>query len=127
MPNYIDGFVFPLSKAAVEEYKVVAQEVAEIYREHGAIEYVEFIGQDLQRPGTMSFIDLSNCTEGETVVFGWIVYESLEVRNEVNKKVEADSRMPDLVGPLLGTPNPVFQPDRMAFGGFEPLVSSSSK
>ena len=122
MPNYVDGFVFPISLEFLEQYKPVASAVAEIYKEHGALDYLEFVGDDLSRDGTRSFTDAVGSTEGETVVFGWIVFESKESRDEVNKKVESDPRMVDLVAPLMNPSNPVFDPTRMAYGGFLPLV-----
>ena len=122
---YIDGFVFPISPSNLEKYRAVADVVAAIYREHGAIDYVEFIGEDMQREGTRSFLEMTGVENGETVVFGWIVYESREERDRVNRLVEADARMGDLVAPLMDPSNPVFSPDRMAFGGFKPLVRSA--
>ncbi len=122
MPQYIDGFVFPISRDRLDEYKRVAKAVAEIYREHGAIDYREFVGDDLNREGTRQFPELINTTDGETVVFGWIIFESRESRDIVNGRVEADPRMADLVAPLLDPSNPVFIPTSMAYGGFQPLV-----
>jgi uncharacterized protein YbaA (DUF1428 family) len=126
MPHYIDGFVFPISRSRVDEYKRVAEAVAEIYREHGAIDYLEFVGDALNREGTRQFPDLIAATDDETVVFGWIVFDSRESRDLVNERVEADPRMADLVTPLLDPSNPVFEPKRMAYGGFKPLILSSA-
>ena len=125
MDKYIDGFVFPLKREHVEQYKLVADSVAEIYIEHGAIEYVEFLGDDMQRKCTRPFPDLVAASEDETVVFGWIVFESRESRDLVNKKVEADPRMPDLVAPLMVPKNQIFDATRMAYGGFSPMVRRS--
>ncbi len=122
MPQYVDGFVFPISRDRLAEYKRVAEAVAEIYREHGATDYREFVGDDLNREGTLPFPGLLNAADSETVVFGWVVFESREARDEVNERVEADPRMADLVAPLLDPSNPVFVPKRMAYGGFKPLV-----
>lgn len=124
MPEYIDGFVFPIARERMAEYKPVAEAVAKIYREHGAIEYLEFIGDDMNREGTRQFPAMVEAQEGETVVFGWIVYESRESRDSVNQKVESDPRVLELVGPLVSSENPVFDPSRMAFGGFTPFIQS---
>lgn len=126
MPHYIDGFVFPIPRSRVDEYKRVAKSVARIYREHGAIEYMEFVGDDLSREGTRQFPDMVAATDHETVVFGWIDFESRESRDLVNKRVEVDPRLADLIAPLLGPSNPVFEPGRMAYGGFKPLIKSTS-
>ncbi len=124
MGNYIDGFVLPVPQDRVSEYQRVAEAVAEIYKEHGAIDYVEYVGDDMKRDGTRSFNDLAGSAEGESIVFGWITFGSREERDLVNKKVEADPRMPDLIAPLIDPSNPVFDAERMAYGGFRPLVGS---
>ena len=122
MSHYIDGFVFPVLRDRLDDYKKVALSVANIYCEHGAIEYREFVGDDLAREGTRHFPELINSSEEETVVFGWIIFESRESRVLVNQRVEADPRMVELVAPLLDVTNPIFDPSRMAYGGFQPLI-----
>ena len=124
MARYIDGFVFPISREHIDEYRVVAEAVAAIYREHGALEYVEFVGDDMNREGTQTFMDLVEATEDEVVVFGWVVFESREARDAVNAKVESDARMADLIAPLLDPSNLIFDAKRMAYAGFRPLVAS---
>jgi len=127
MAHYIDGFVFPISSDRIDEYKSVATAVAAIYIEHGAIDYLEFVGDDLSRGGTAHFPDLIHSTSNETVVFGWIVFESREARDVVNERVEADPRMAELVAPLLNPTDPVFVPTRMAYGGFKPLIGTANR
>lgn len=122
MPQYIDGFVFPIPSDRLEDYQRVATAVADIYREHGAIEYLEFVGDDMCREGARPFPDLMDSHPNEAIVFGWIVFESREARDAVNKLVESDPRMAELVAPLLDNSNPVFEPHRMAYGGFKPLI-----
>jgi len=126
MAHYIDGFVFPVRRDRLDEYKRVAQAVADIYREHGAIDYLEFVGDDMNREGTRPFPDLVVAAEDEAIVFGWVVFDSREARDSVNQKVEADPRMVDLVAPLTDPSNPVFDATRMAYGGFQSFVGSSS-
>ena len=126
MGHYIDGFVFPISSDRVDDYTPVAKAVADIYREHGAIDYLEFIGDDMNREGTLSFTDMTKSSSNETVVFGWIVFESREARDRVNELVEADPRMAELVAPLLDPSHPVFAPTRMAYGGFKPLIRGTN-
>lgn len=92
MRRYVDGFVFPLKREHVEQYKQAADAVAEIYIEHGAIEYVEFVGDDMQRECTRPFPDVVVAAEDETVVFGWTVFESRESRDAVNKNHSPNSR-----------------------------------
>lgn len=124
MDYYIDGFVFPIRRDRVEEYKRVAEAVAEIWKEHGAIDYLEFVGDDMNREGTRSFVDLVAADDDETVVFGWVVFESREARDLTNDRVEADQRMADLVAPLIDPSTQVFDAKRMAYGGFRSLVRS---
>ncbi len=127
MARYIDGFAFPVSRDRLDEYKRVAEAVAEIYKEHGAMDYVEFVGDDMSREGTLPFPTLMSATEDETIVFGWVAFEDRAARDRVNKKVEADPRMADLVAPLMESSSPVFDPTRMAYGGFRTLVASSAQ
>ena len=122
MNNYIDAFVFHLERDNVATYKEAAQAVARIYREYGAIGYYEYVGDDLDREGTLPFPKLMGTSTDQVIVFGWIVYESRESRNLVNQKIESDPRMMELVGPLLNPNRPVFDPAKMAFGGFSPMI-----
>ena len=124
MTNYIDGFVFPIASDRLAEYRSVAEQVAEIYREHGAIEYVEFVGDDMRREGTRTFEELVSVTSGESIVFGWVVFDSREHRDLVNERVETDPRMADLVAPLIDPATQVFDATRMAYAGFKPLVAA---
>ncbi len=122
MANYIDGFVLPIPRDRVNDYRRVAESVAEIWKEHGALDYSEFVGDDMNLEGTRSFNDLAAATEDEVVVFGWVVFESREARDLANKKVAADQRMAELVEPLTDPSSPIFDAGRMAYGGFQSLV-----
>ena len=122
MAQYIDGFVFPIPRDRVNEYKRVAEAVAEIWKEHGALDYLEYVGDDMNREGTRSFTDLVAATEDETIVFGWVVFDSREARDLANEKVAADPRMAD----LIDSSNSGFDAKRMAYGGFQSLVRSSN-
>ena len=120
MADYVDGFVFPISRDRLSEYKSLAEAAAEIWREHGALDYREFVGDDIHLEGTRSFIDLVAAKENETIVFGWVVFDSREARDLANEKVAADPRMAD----LMELSNSGFDANRMAYGGFQPLVGS---
>tara|TARA_B000000460_G_scaffold242852_1_gene211022 strand:- start:292 stop:666 length:375 start_codon:yes stop_codon:yes gene_type:complete len=122
MPNYIDGFVFPIAKAHLEEYKTVAEKVAEIWKEYGALTYLEFLGDDLQAEGTASFIKTVEVKENEQLIFGWVVFPSKEIRDEANKKVPQDPRMETLVKPLLDPEKMIFDANRMLYGGFKSFI-----
>lgn len=124
MAHYIDGFVLPIPRDRLNEYKRVVEAVAEIWKEHGALDYLEYVGDDLILEGTRSFTDLVAATEDETIVFGWVVFDSRKARDLANEKVAADPRMADLIDPLIDPSNPVFDAKRMAYGGFQSLVRS---
>lgn len=120
MANYIDGFVLPVPRDCLNEYRRLVEAVAEIWREHGALDYCEFVGDDLKLEGTRSFTDLVAATEDEIIVFGWVVFDSREARDLANEKVAADPRMADLVD----SSNSGFDAQRMVYGGFQSLVRS---
>ena len=122
MAHYIDGFVFPVERDRLKEYKRLAEAVAKIWKEHGALDYWEYVGDDLNLEGTRSFTDLVAATEDETIVFGWVVFDSREARDLANEKVAADPRMAD----LIDSSNSGFDAKRMAYGGFRSLVRSSN-
>jgi len=118
MANYIDGFVLPIPSDRLDEYTQIVEQVAQIWKEHGALDYREFVGDDLNLEGTRSFKDLVDASEGDAIVFGWVLFASLEARNLANEKVSADPRMMD----LIESSNTGFDALKMAYGGFRPLV-----
>src|SRR5690242_496991 len=97
MAHYIDGFVFPIGRDRLNEYQRLAQAVAEIWREHGALDYREYVGDDMKLEGTRSFTDLLPATEAEAIVFGWVAFDSRAARDLANQKVAADPRMAELM------------------------------
>jgi len=124
MENYIDGFVFPIPRKNLDEYKRVAEKVAEVWKEYGAISYSEFVGDDLSLEGTRSFVDAVNANENEVVIFGWVVFPSKEIRYSANKKVPSDPRMAEIVSPLTNPDRMIFDASKMVYGGFRALVDS---
>lgn len=126
MTNYIDGFVLPVPRNHLNEYSRVAETVAEIWKEHGALAYFEYVGEDLKLEGTRSFPEFVGAKEDETIVFGWVVFKSREARDLVNELVAADPRMTDLIEPLTDPSRMVFDAKRMVYGGFQPLIQSNS-
>ncbi|MCF8304510.1 MAG: DUF1428 domain-containing protein [Bacteroidales bacterium] len=122
MENYIDGFVLPVPRIHLNEYKGVAEKVAEIWKEYGALAYFEYVGEDLKLEGTRSFIELVDMKENEVIVFGWVIFPSKEIRDRANKQVPTDSRMADLIAPLTNPNRMIFDAERMVYGGFQLLV-----
>ena len=121
MANYIDGFVFPVPRNHLNEYRRVAKTVAEIWKEHGAIDYFECVGDDLHFEGIRSFVDVLSASEDEAILFGWVVFESREARDLANAKVPADPRMEE----LMSASDTGFDPQRMVYGGFQQFVPAA--
>jgi uncharacterized protein YbaA (DUF1428 family) len=117
MAKYVDGFVVPVPKGKVDEYRKMARRAGKVWREHGALEYRECIADDVPRGKVTSFPRAVEAKRNETVVFAYAVYRSRAHRDKVLAKVMADPRM-----------NPAEQPDtpfdmaRMFWGGFETIV-----
>lgn len=118
MSQYVDGYVIPLPRDKVDDYRRLAEAAAAIWKEHGALDYRECLADDLDSRGMVSFADLARAQPGETVVFAWVIYASKEERDAVNAKVMADPRLKDLCGP----DDQPFDCRRMAYGGFRTLV-----
>lgn len=127
MTYYIDGFVLPVPRDQLKTYREVVEKVAMIWKEHGALDYSEYLGDDFSLEGTRSFADVANAKKYEDIIFGWVVFESREQRDLVNERVAGDPRMADLIHPLTHTPRPIFDPKRMVYGGFRSLVQSSNQ
>jgi uncharacterized protein YbaA (DUF1428 family) len=119
MPHYVDGFVIPVPKRKVEAYRKIAQHAGKIWREHGALEYRECVGDDLNHGMTLTFPRGIKSKPGETIVFSWIVYKSRAHRDRVNAKVMKDPRLEPMMKPNAMP----FDVKRMLYGGFKTIVS----
>ena len=119
MEKYVDGFLIPIAKGRVNEYREMAQRGGEIWKELGALEYYECIGDDLDVEDMVSFKKVANTSEDETVIFTWIVVESKEHRDRVNAAVMNDPRIKEM---MESGAEPPFDYRRMAYGGFKTLV-----
>ena len=117
---YVDGFVLPVPEKNLKAYRAIAQKAGKIWREHGALQYVEAVGDDLDNKWGVSFPKLIKVKTGEKPLFSFIVYKSRADRDKVNKKVMADPRMQKMM--KKGEPMP-FEIKRMAYGGFKYLVN----
>jgi uncharacterized protein YbaA (DUF1428 family) len=113
---YVDGFVVPVKKDRLDDYKRLATLAEGIWREYGAIGYVECIADDVPYGERTSFPRAVQLEDDEIVAFSWIVYPSRQVRDEVNQKVMADPRFKAFED------NWPFDGKRMFMGGFTPLV-----
>lgn len=124
MIPYIDGFVFPIQKQHLETYKAVAEEVAKIWKAHGAISYQEFIGDDLHLDGTISFKEAIKPTDEEVIIFGWVSFPSKTIRDKANVAVPKDEKMAKITAPLNDSETTIFDASRMIYGGFNLLHGS---
>ena len=120
--NYLDGFIFPLPKKNLDQYQAVAEQVADIWKEYGAISYSEFIGDELFLEGTRSFTDALDLDDSEVVIFGYVLFPDKRTRDEANEKVPQDPRMSKIVAPLMNPDHPIFDARRMVYGGFKSFV-----
>jgi uncharacterized protein YbaA (DUF1428 family) len=119
MSRYVDGFLLPLPKDNVEAYREMAELAGKVWREHGALEYIECLADDVQPGEITSFPQSVKLEPDETVVFAWIIYQSREDRDRVN---EAAMKDPRLSG--MGPQSMPFDGKRMIWGGFTELVSA---
>lgn len=118
MPKYVDGFVLPVPKANVEAYRKIARKAKRVWLDHGALDYVEGIADDVKPGKLTSFPQSVKMKPNETVVFAWIVYKSRAHRDRVNKKVFEDPRLQAMMDPKTMP----FDTKRMFFGGFSVFV-----
>ena len=117
MARYVDGFVLPVARDKLEDYRAVSRKAGEVWLEHGALEYRECVGEDMAIEGMRPFPELAGAGPGEVVIFSWIAYESREHRDEVNARVMSDPRVKDMSPESMP-----FDCARMAYGGFETIV-----
>jgi uncharacterized protein YbaA (DUF1428 family) len=115
---YVDGYVLPLPKKSIERYRRISLKAGKIWREHGALEYRECVGDDLDVKGLTPFPRRIKLRRGETVVFSWIVFKSRAHRDRVNARVMKDKRL----GASMDTTTMPFDVKRMVYGGFKVVV-----
>ncbi len=119
---YVDGFVVPVPKKNVAAYRALARKAGKVWMEHGALAYYECLADDMKPGVGLPFPKLSKLKPSETVCFSWILYKSKAHRTSVNKKIMADPRMQAMCPPEGTLP---FDLEKMAYGGFKPIVGLS--
>ena len=115
---YVDGFVLPVPREHLGGYRKLARLAAKVWREHGALQYVECVEDDVKPGKLTSFPQSVKLKPGETVFFSYIVFKSKAERNRVNAKVMNDKRLANMMDPKAMP----FDAKRMFWGGFRPLV-----
>lgn len=118
MARYVDGFVVPVPRKKLADYRRMARKAGRVWREHGALDFVECVADDVQPGKLTSFPQSVKLKPGEVVMFSWIAYKSRAHRDRVNKKVMADPRLKDMMD-MKAMP---FDAKRMIYGGFSVLV-----
>ena len=118
MANYIDGFVIPIPKRKVAAYRKMARAAGKVWRDHGALDYVESMADDVKPGKVTSFPQAVKLKDDETVVFSWILYKSRRDRDRINAKVMKDPRLADMMDPKKLP----FDGMRMFWGGFKSIV-----
>ncbi|MDX8502380.1 DUF1428 family protein [Mesorhizobium sp. VK4C] len=114
--SYVDGFVLAVPKGNLDAYKKMATQAGAIWKEYGALAYVECIGDDVPYGEITSFPRAVQAKDDEVVVFAWVVYENRQSRDAVMAKIMADERL------KADWPTMPFDGKRMIFGGFQPFI-----
>lgn len=117
MSRYVDAYVLPVPTEKLEEYRKMAQTGAEVWREHGALEYFEFVADDVKPGKVTSFPQSVDLRPNETVIFSYITFRSREHRDQVNELAMKDPRLN-----AYDPKNMPFDSQRMFWGGFKPFV-----
>lgn len=117
MARYVDGFVVPVPKKNLDAYKRMARKAGKVWREYGALEYIECVADDVKPGKTTSFPQSVKLKDDEVVVFSWIVYKSRKQRDSVNAKVMKDPRIAGMDPKSMP-----FDGMRMFWGGFKTMV-----
>ena len=117
--SYVDGFVLPVPKKRIADYRKMARLGGKVWMEHGALQYIECVEDDVKPGKVTSFPQAVKLKKDEVVVFSYVVYKSRKHRDAVMKKVMSDPRLQKYMDPKT-TP---FDGTRMFWGGFKPIVS----
>jgi uncharacterized protein YbaA (DUF1428 family) len=118
--NYVDGYVIPIPKKNLNAYRRIAQKAGKVWRDHGALEYRECVGEDLKVKWGVPFPKTLKVKAGETIVFSYIVFKSRSHRDSVNAKVMKDKRLAEMMD-VSAMP---FDCQRVVYGGFKVLVDA---
>src|SRR3569623_2905395 len=117
---YVDGFIVPVPKKNLVDYRKIARKAGKVWRDHGALDYRECVADDVKVGKRTSFPRSVKMKPSETVVFSWITYKSRKHRDKVNAKVMKDPRLAAMMDPKAIP----FDGKRMIYGGFEVFVSA---
>ncbi|QWG18302.1 DUF1428 domain-containing protein [Bradyrhizobium sediminis] len=115
---YVDGFIVAVPRKNLAAYRKMSTKCGKVWREHGALDYREWVAEDVKVGKLTSFPRAVKLKPNETVIFSWITYKSRAQRDKVNAKVMADPRLKNMMDPK----SLPFDGKRMIYGGFASLV-----
>jgi uncharacterized protein YbaA (DUF1428 family) len=118
MSHYVDGYVLAVPRANLETYRRIAETAGKVWMEHGALQFCECVGEDVQPGKLTSFPQAVQLKEDEVVIFSWIVFASRSERDRINAVVMQDARIQGMMDPK----DLPFDGARMFWGGFTTLV-----
>ncbi|MFM9971407.1 MAG: DUF1428 domain-containing protein [Burkholderiales bacterium] len=118
--SYVDGFVLPVPKKNLDAYRRMARLAGKVWRELGALEYREYVADDVKPGKWTSFPQSVKLKKDETVVFSYIVYKSRTQRDRINAKIMKDPR----IAAMMDQKGMPFDGKRMILGGFKALVNA---
>jgi uncharacterized protein YbaA (DUF1428 family) len=116
--HYVDGFVLPIPARNLNAYARLARKASRVWRDHGALAYVECVGDDLAANKLVPFPKLARAKPGEKVILAWAVFRNRRARDRANAAIMKDTRLAALAGQC----NRLFDCSRLAYGGFKVIV-----
>jgi uncharacterized protein YbaA (DUF1428 family) len=113
---YVDGFLLTVPARKLAVYRRIAAKAGKVWKDHGALEYRECVGDDVNVKWGIPFPKLVKPKRGELVVFSWIVYKSRAHRDKILPKIMQDKRL------KMDPKSTPFDMKRMSYGGFKVIV-----
>lgn len=115
---YVDGFVLPVPKRNLAKYKTMARKMGRVWRDHGALAYIETIADDVKPGKVTSFPQAVKLKPGEVVWLSFVKYRNRRHRDRVNKNAMKDAR----VARIMASKDMPFDMKRIFFGGFKVVI-----
>jgi len=117
---YVDGYVMPIARKNVAAYTRIAKLAGRVWRDHGALDYKECVGEDLKVKWGIPFPRTLKTGPGETVIFAFVVFKSRGHRDRVNAAVMKDPRLASMMDPKAMP----FDTRKMRYGGFKVIADA---
>ena len=113
---YVDGFLLTVPARKLATYRRISAKAGKVWKDHGALEYRECVGDDVNVKWGLPFPKRVKAKKGEVVVFSWIVYKSRAHRDRILPKIMQDKRL------TMDPKDMPFDMKRMSYGGFKVIV-----